>query len=165
MCLGLCVLCALGFRMGAANLRCGSARWLHHPKPDVDCSMQEDVANAALVPLLCWPNSLSPHACSTQGVSCENCLSVAQPRQNSSFFALRTERCRHMCRHRRSSSLVGIIFEPSMGRNVENSRLPSVPGVCSQSRIHFCWDSAVRSDFCSCCPAQARRRRGQRTVF
>lgn len=109
--------------------------------------------------------SLSPHGCSTQGgFFCENCLSLSL-NKIVPFFALCTERCRHMCRHRRSSSLVGIILNRRWRETWKTQDYHQSPGVCSQSRIHFCWDSAVRSDFCSCCPAQARRRQGQRTVF
>lgn len=162
---GLYVLCALGFRMGAANLRCGSARWLHHPKPDVDCSMQEEVAT----PLWCLCSAgqtVYPHTVAPLRVFffCENCLSLSL-NKIVPFFALCTERCRHMCRHRRSSSLVGIILSRRWRETWKTQDYHQSPGVCSQSRIHFCWDSAVRSDFCSCCPAQARRRQGQRTVF
>lgn len=85
---GLCVLCALGFRMYAARLRCGAnpcARWLHQPKPDVDCLTLE--ADTVASPSgskrrlkrrsgasALEPHRLSPHGRSPQSVSCYNTL-------------------------------------------------------------------------------------------
>lgn len=104
---GLCVLCAPGFRMHSARLRCGMSpcpRWLHHPKPDADCLTLEADAVASpsgskkKLKRCCGasapqPGSQSPHGCSTQGVSCENshCRSASTRYLAHFSFVLCTE--------------------------------------------------------------------------